>query len=493
MKNYFLILILYSICANVFSQAPTLLWSKKIEGSSVSSIDKVINAKDNNYIIFGSAGCDNSPNYQDYKMDIIKTDRNGSILWSRCLGGSSDVARAIFNTDDSGFLILADTYTDGGDIIGLHGMHDIWLAKLDSLRNFQWRRCLGGSQMDYPYDMIKLSDGNYLIAAASKSTDGDTRFINKGLFDIWILKVDNLGNIIWQKNYGGTDDDYPNVLLETSNGDILIGGYSFSQNGDMYQRKYPYGQDCWFFRINNLGELIWSKAIGGSGFSETIKKIFHNNVDNTFTLIGYTESIDMDFISNPGSMSCFVTKIDGNGNILKTKIIGGTNYDIFLDAIQNDNGNVILALISNSEIIQSHGDFDTWIVKIDTELNIIWHKNYGGSNYDIGQTIILDSDKNIICGGKSLSIDYDLNGTNNIGQRWLYKIGRDNNCYGTLFLFSNIIHDSIYNSYQQIIINKPIESPYKLRLTAQEAISILPGFETKQFTNFSANIETCEN
>lgn len=495
-KFIWILFLTQSIC---YAQAPNVIWSKKFYSDFINESKSVVVASDNNYVFVNASNCFSYSGPTIGDLEIIKTDRDGHTIWSKCYGGGNyDSPKKIISTKDKGFIALVNTNSNNGDVVGNHGNVDVWLVKLDSLGNVQWKRCYGGSDLDYGTCIIQTQDEGYLIGVNSYSTNGDAQFNNKGQDDLWLIKINSNGTIIWQKNFGGSQSDFPESLIETDNGDFIIGGYSISVGGDMWQRKYMYGRDCWVFRINSTGTLIWSKAFGGSGFSETINNIFFNQKDRTYSLIGWTESKDQDFISN-GETDGFIIKIDENGNLIKIKTFGLDKFDTILDSYQTSNRNIILMFSSNSYHMNWHGNNDLWLVKISEDYELIWEKSYGGQKNDYPISMAIDYNHNLIFSGYSNSVDGDLINTNNITSpnhdysKWFFKMSIDNDCYGDLFLFSNILGEKEYKSNKSIFVRSSVEDSSKLVLQAQNSIYLLPGFQTKNNVYFNAKIEDCIN
>jgi hypothetical protein len=144
------------------------------------------------------------------------------------------------------------------------------LVKLDKDRNIEWQQCYGGSGSDAISGMMQVDDG-YLLVANGSSADGDlTNSGWHGGHDIWIIKTDLRGNIIWQKCYGGYHDEYAFEIFQLSDGGFVVSGYTFSQDGDVVGNHSigTYFSDIWIFKINSTGTLEWQQCIGGHAREE---------------------------------------------------------------------------------------------------------------------------------------------------------------------------------------------------------------------------------
>ena len=137
------------------------------------------------------------------------------VQWTTTFGGTgNDTGSAINLTSDGGFIVAGNTYSSGG------GGSDIFLIKTDASGNRQWEKVIGGGMDDEGFSVLQAKDGNFVIA-------GYTRSRGSGGSDVYLLKVDQNGNPLWQQTYGGQADDFGNALLEAPDGGYLISGYSY--------------------------------------------------------------------------------------------------------------------------------------------------------------------------------------------------------------------------------------------------------------------------
>ncbi|MGB4230357.1 MAG: hypothetical protein WBJ63_07370 [Bacteroidales bacterium] len=130
---------------------------------------------------------------------------------------------------------------------GNHGGGDYWVVKLDSSGTIQWQKCLGGTDNDEAKSIQQTSDGGYIVAGETWSNDGDVSG-NHGIVDSWIVKLNSSGDIIWQKCFGGTDDDVAFSIQQTSDGGFIVAGGTWSNDGDMSGNHG--GSDAWVVKLN---------------------------------------------------------------------------------------------------------------------------------------------------------------------------------------------------------------------------------------------------
>lgn len=159
-----------------------------------------------------------------------------AVEWQKCLGSySGDYSRIIRPTSDGGFIVIGRTYLGGGDVVGYHGnveTGDIWLLKLNNSGNIQWQKCIGTNYFDEGEDVRQTPDGGYIVAATSTSV-GCFLPGQHGGADYLVIKLTPTGDITWQKNYGGSKNDYAYSIDLTNDGGYMISGFSESSDGDI--------------------------------------------------------------------------------------------------------------------------------------------------------------------------------------------------------------------------------------------------------------------
>jgi len=187
---------------------------------------------------------------------IVKLNSNVNLLWQKSLGGTqTDIANSISSTPDGGYIVSGTSNSSDGDVINNHHTYDYWTVKLNNVGNIQWQRSLGGTDDDETFSAKPTPDGGYVVVGRSWSNDGDV-IGNHGYYDYWILKYDGTGNLIWQKSLEGGNGDFAYAIVATSDGGYTVAGGTTSNDGDVsgnhgYDNN-PFNQpgDMW---IVNLG------------------------------------------------------------------------------------------------------------------------------------------------------------------------------------------------------------------------------------------------
>jgi hypothetical protein len=226
-----------------------------------------------------------------------------SIQWQKCLGGTlNEIATSIQQTFDGGYIAAGKTQSNDGDVSGNHGGDDIWVVKIDSSGNIRWQKSLGGSDYEFTSSPIQqTSDGGYIVAGVSESNDGDVTghhydYVNNIYSDdYWVVKLDTIGNIQWQKCLGGSFSNGACSIQQTSDGGYIVAGASSSNDGDVTGNHG--NMDYWLVKLNNSGNIQWQKSLGGLGDDFDVFSV-RQTYDKGYIVSGLSESNDGDVSGN---------------------------------------------------------------------------------------------------------------------------------------------------------------------------------------------------
>ncbi len=281
----------------------------------------------------------------------------------------TDVGYSIIQTTDGGYFLgsIIDVTASGG--LGnnkttkkqRHAGGDYWGIKLSSTGAIEWRKYFGGKNTDTCYDVVETSDG-YIMIGSSDSVDVDINN-NKGGYDFWVVKIDKSGNLLWEKSLGGSEIDEAYQIVKTDDGNFLLVGETRSSNSDITS-QYG-GADVWVVKINNSGNIIWQKNYGGTSFDVARAVVVSN--DGNYLIAGSTRSLDIDVSENNGVNDVWVLKIDTKGSILWQKSIGGSDVDFAHDIEELEDGSIVIVGESNSndkQVITNKGFTDLLLIKM---------------------------------------------------------------------------------------------------------------------------------
>ena len=312
-----------------------LLWTKTYGGKGVDYCSAIQETKDGGFILVGTSDISSPSNSDVY---LIRTDANGTILWSKTIGGNgNDIAYSILQTSDGGFLFAGST-----ESFSL-GSRDIYLIKTDSIGNVLWSKSTGGIGNEVAFTIRQTNDGGYILI-------GDTYSFGVGGVDILLLKIDSNGSILWSKTYGGLGDDFGRDVLQSADGGYMIAGF-----GDSFALGKS---DFYLIKVDFQGNVIWSKSYGDAG--DEVSSSVQQTLDGNIVIFGTSQSFK---VENP---DLFIIKVYLNGKVLWSKTMGGEINDL-PESIENtkDGG----FIICGTGGFMNRDDYDILLIKTDNLAN----------------------------------------------------------------------------------------------------------------------------
>jgi hypothetical protein len=372
MKTKLLLMLVCIAGGSLFLSAQTT-FQKAYGGSGLEGAWSVRQTSDGGYVIAAESTSYASNGDAVY---IVKTDSTGVIQWTKSFSGPgnfTDYGNMIQETYDGGYIITGITRNFGA------GNGDIFLVKTDSAGNLSWTKTYGGLAIEEGFSVQQTRDTGYIIA-------GFTASYGSGYEDTYVIKTDSLGNVQWNKTYGGINSEgYPamgNISIhQTINGGYILAGYtnSFGAGGD----------DFYMLRLNGNGGVVWSKTFGGIedefGYGNNIGELG----DGGFIIVGSTTTF------GSGQTDIYLVKMDGNGNLLWSKTYGGASYDYGYAVQQTYDGGFIVSGSTHS----FSGSNDVYLLKTDNFGNLLWSKTFGGYTSDFGYAVERTDDGGYVVAG----------------------------------------------------------------------------------------------
>ncbi len=409
----------------------SIQWEKSFGGTARELGNRVLSTQDGGLLVASyseSNNIDVSGNHGNGDSWLLKLNAAGDKQWQKCYGGLGfDGPGYLAHGVSGGYIMAGSTGSNGpkefDQVFGNHGDRDIWVVKIGELGEIQWRKTYGGCGRDEVRDIIKTADGNYCVIGGTMSDNSGDVYGAHGDWDAWVIKISASGELLWQKTLGGSGIDYLYSVAETSQGDLIVGGLSSSNDGDLNGQINRGIEDYWIAKLSSNGSIIWSKNYGGSNYDGVRSLCLANNGDIVAT--GVTYSYDGDVSGQHGSQDIWVLRIDSNGNLLWQKVFGGfwaeSGYSVFQ---RSDNNFIVVGETTSSDgdVVGNHGDQDIWVIKFDGNGTLKTQLCLGGSEFDFARNAILGAGQQIIIGGTSNSNNGDV--SNNIGgdDTWIVKL-----------------------------------------------------------------------
>ncbi len=332
---------------------------------------------------------------------IVKIDAMGNIQWENTIGGSSqDILTSLQQTADGGYILggVSSSNISGDKTENCSGISDYWIVKTDSLGIIQWQNTIGGDAEDSFTSIVQTSDGGFVLGGDSQSNiSGDKTENSLGFTDYWILKIDALGNIQWQNTIGGSSLDHFSSIQQTTDGGYILGGWSKSNTSGDKTENCLGDIDYWIVKVDSIGNIQWQKTIGADSTDDLYS--IQQSDDGGFILGGFSNSsISGDKTENSlGAYDYWVIKTDNVGNILWQNTIGGDTDDYFISLEKSISEGIVLSgfslsTMSGDKTENCLGFYDYWILKLMDENNLISGRLFADVNnnglYDSGESLI---------------------------------------------------------------------------------------------------------
>jgi hypothetical protein len=324
---------------------------------------------DAGYIVSGRTTSFSEYNFED--MFLLKVELDGDTLWWKNYGGEyDDRAYSVAKTSDAGYIMAGFTEVDTTD-------PDIYIVKTDSDGVMEWQKTYRAPGLDTVFCIRQTADGGYVAV-------GYTTSFGAGKSDVYLLILDSLGDTIWTRTYGGTENDEGHGVLETSDGGYIIAGSSSSMGGSW--------DEVYIVKIDGSGVVKWERIYGGLYGDRAL--CISSTSDGGYIVCGYTLSF------GNGNSDIYLLKLDSVGDTVWTQTYGGTRDDVGCSVRQTADGGYIAAGYSASV---GPADEDIYLIKTDEYGEMVWSRIYGGDKDDRSFQVHQTQDGGYIISGRTRS------------------------------------------------------------------------------------------
>ncbi len=275
----------------------------------------------------------------------------------------------------------------------------IFIIAIISIFSFQsfaqttnWTQQLSSAGADYIGNIKTDAAGNiYTCGWFEKTINiGSNSLTSAGAYDMFIAKYNSSGNCLWAIQAGGSAEDVAKSISVDTAGYIYVTGY-FEDNASFENNSIASdgARDIFISKYDTAGNLIWVEHVGGIHIDEA-NAITTDAVGNVYVagVFNSSASFDTTSVTSVGLDDIFVTSYTSEGTFRWVQQAGGSENDNITGIACDNNSNIYLSgyfndtLLINNDTVLSTGLTDALILKYDSSGNIVWHKNYGGTNYD---------------------------------------------------------------------------------------------------------------
>lgn len=288
---------------------------------------------------------------------LVRTAADGSPQWSQTYGGTdSEWSKSVLEVSGGGFAITGHTESFGA------GSFDVWVLWTSADGNLLWNSTYGGLLGDLGYSMVEVSTGGFAIT-------GNTENFGASLSDLWLLRIDTAGNILWNRTYGGSSLEAGLSVIEVSTGGFAITGWTTSFGAG--------GADILLVRMDANGNLLWSRTYGGPNdeYGYSIVELSTGG----FAITGDTNSF------GAGASDVWLLRTNADGNLLWNRTYGGLSGDRGRSVLEVSGGGFAIAGDTGSF---GAGNYDVWYLQTDSDGNLLWNQTFGGAEIDWGFSMV---------------------------------------------------------------------------------------------------------
>ncbi|MBR9974731.1 MAG: T9SS type A sorting domain-containing protein [Bacteroidetes bacterium] len=348
----YLFLLLFGVHAVAMAQNT---FERAYGGERFDSGSQVLETADGGFIVLGTT---RSVSNDTTDAWVVRTDAKGDTLWTKTYGGNKwDSGIALQPGSDGGYVLVLSSNSVSDN-------YDILLIKIDEQGGTVWSKVYGGPQTDYPHAMASTNEGGYVILAHTLS-------FGMGSLDYYLLKVDQKGDSLWSRTYGGVGSDWGGTVQQTADGGYILSGDTQSfgdEDGDVYLVK-----------TDAAGDTLWTRTYGGAGRDRAYN--VQQTRDNGYLVVGYTEGL------GAAEENGLIIKTDAAGEMEWTQVINGDKNCRLLHARELSLDDY---LVAGSAYVNEEKDYDAYLLRLDGSGSPVWTRYFGGTKYDqadfVGQT-----------------------------------------------------------------------------------------------------------
>ena len=346
-------------------EAPNVVWDRTYGAGESEWASSVVALADGGLAVAGGTKSKGAGNWD---MWVLRLDGSGNAVWERTFGGGEDDgADSVVALADGGLAVAGFTASKGA------GGGDMWVLRLNGSGNEVWDRTFGGGDLDLATSVVALADGGLAVA-------GRTTSKGAGKQDMWVLRLDGSGNVVWDRTFGGGEDDWATSVVALADGGLAVAGLTASKGAG--------NADMWVLRLNGSGNVVWDRTFGGSenDWASSVVAL----ADGGLAVAGHTES------KGAGDADMWVLRLDGSGNVVWERTFGGGESDEAGSVVALADGGLAVAGSTRSK---GAGTRDMWVLRLDGSGNVLWDRTFGGGLSDWASSVVALADGGLAVAG----------------------------------------------------------------------------------------------
>ncbi len=342
------------------------------------------------------------------------------IEWERAYGGSgNDGLSCVAPTSDGGYVFGGGSLSpNSGDIIDhdpTAGVFEVWVLKTDASGRVLWSHTYkAGNALCGARSIAQTSDGGFIVGGITEQ--GPAGFHQSPDYDskdCFVMKLDPTGGLEWMRCYGGTQTDELYSLCETPDHGFAFCGFTQSSDGDVHAHSSGTTPDAWVVKLSSDGSIVWEKSFGAGGaeYFYSIQPVRSGG----YIVAGNIEDLQ--------PKECWILRLDENGGLRWPRRLGGTLYDATFAIRETRTGRFLFTgyAVSGDGDVTGHStdsvNDDVWTGCLDSSGTLLWERCLGGGGFDIGINLRPTSDGGCLIVGLTASTDGDVSGNHSAGRR----------------------------------------------------------------------------
>jgi hypothetical protein len=344
---------------------------------------------------------------------LLKLTPDGAVIWVEQFGGTSSDRAYDVAVDTQDYPVITGwfgaTVTFGETTLTSTGRVDGFTARLNPDGDVLWVRQITGASLDDGNEIATSPNGNILVAGNTRGSAAvdDIALPNQGEQDGFIVVYDQSGQVMWVQPVSATGFDQMRGIYGDADNNVLVAGQFAGQlsiGGQTLQSAG--GSDSYLAKFDPAGNLLWVRQYGGSG-DDLARGVSADGEGNVYTSGTFSEQVTFGNLSleSRGAADVFVLKVNADGIEQWVQQVGGTTEDGGCEIDVRADGSVYIAgeftgtTRIGSETLTSVGSADLFMVRFDTNGNVLWVLSAGGRRADIHYALAVDPAGDVITTG----------------------------------------------------------------------------------------------